>query len=139
MTNPNSSSKKRVGMSIIKLARKGSKESLENRDKINTIISECDTYRKKDKISPLKKVEHEQFLEKYYQTNFNETVDLIQKFKKSDPNIVKRFYNYETIKREEEMVRIAEVAKQYKKDTTDPCRTIAVLERIGNIDKGNKK
>ncbi|CAI2362723.1 unnamed protein product [Moneuplotes crassus] len=137
LKNPNSKSKKKLGLSIIKLAREVSKESLENRDKVNTIITECDNYRKKDRVSPIKKLEHERFLENYYQTNFNETVNLMKKFKTSDPNILLRFYNYETIKRDEEMVRVAEVAKKYKKDITDPCRTLAVLERIGNAHKGN--
>ena len=106
---------------------------------MHTIISEWDKYRKSESISPLKKVEYEQFLENYYQNNFENTLDLVDKFKKSDPKIIKKFYDYESIIREEEMVRVAEVAKQYKQEIRDPSRTLAVLERIGNPNRGFKK
>ncbi|CAI2361513.1 unnamed protein product [Moneuplotes crassus] len=136
LKNQTSRSKKILVQPITTLTREGSKESLINKDKLDTIITECDQYRKKDKVSPLKKLEYAQFLENYYQENFNNTIDLMKKFKGSDPHILERFYNYETIKREEEMVRVAEVAKQYKRNITNPCRTIAVLERIGSTHKG---
>ena len=121
------------------MVKNSSRESLKNTKKLSTIINAWDIYRKSERISPIKKVEYEQFLEKYYQQNFNDTVDLMEKFKASDPKIIRKFYDYQSIKREEELVRIAEAAQQYKKEIRDPQRIIAVLERIGNTNKGYKK
>lgn len=55
------------------------------------------------------------------------------KFKDADPNIIKKMYDYHVVKRDEEMVMVAHATEKYKKEVSDPSRTIATIEKVGNM------
>jgi len=86
-------------------------------------------------VSPIKKCEYEQFLENYYQDSFDKTLDIISRLQDVDAKIVRKFYDYQWLKRDEDMVHQAKAAKDHKSVMLDPSRITAIFERIGNTKR----
>lgn len=55
-----------------------------------------------------------------------------------DAKIVQKFYEYQWVKRDEDMVRVAQAQMDYRKLMLNPARITAVMERISKTKRVNK-
>ena len=75
-------------------------------------------------------MEYDKYMLDYYQNNFKRALDVVNSMQDVDAKVVRKFYEYEWLKRDEEMVRADELKREFRSNMLDPGRMTAVLERM---------